>query len=77
MGRYSVNSARLLPSDIKMLSLRITSAQLLANFVLSLKKFLDLLLKTGNKFVYRPVQLIDLNLKLMRVSNVELHLCLI
>ena len=77
MGRYSVNSARLLPSDIEMLSLRITSAQLLANFVLSLKKFLDLLLKTGNKFVYRPVELIDLNLKLMRVSNVELHLCLI
>ena len=60
-----------------MLSLRITSAQLLANFVLSLKKFLDLLLKTGNKFVYRPVELIDLNLKLMRVSNFELHLCLI
>ena len=77
MGRYSVNSARLLPSDIKMLSLRITSVQLLANFVLSLKKFLDLLLKTGNKFVYRPVELIDLNLKLMRVSNFELHLCLI
>ena len=77
MGRYSVNSAHLLPSDIKVLSLRITSAQLLANFVLSLKKFLDLLLKTGSKFVYRPVELIDLNLKLMRVSNVELHLCLI
>ena len=60
-----------------MLFLKITSAQLLAYFVLSLKKVLDLLLKTGNKFVYSRVEFIDLNLKLMRVSNVELHLCLI
>ena len=60
-----------------MLFLRITSAQLLANFVLPLKKVLDLLLKTGNKFVYSRLELIDLNLKLMRDSNVELYLCLI
>ena len=64
-----------LPSDVKMLFLRIT-AQLLANFVPSVKKVLDLLFKTI-KSCLTDKKKMNLNLKLMRVSNVDLHLCCI
>ena len=64
-----------LPSDVKMLFLRIT-AQLLTNFVPSVKKVLDLLFKTI-KSCLTDKKKMNLNLKLMRVSNVDLHLCCI
>ena len=64
-----------LPSDVKMLFLRITT-QLLANFVPSVKKVLDLLFKTI-KSCLTDKKKMNLNLKLMRVSNVDLHLCCI
>ena len=65
-----------LPSDEKILFLRITLAQLLANFVPSVKKVLDLLFKTI-KSCLTDKKKMNLNLKLMRVSNVDLHLCCI
>ena len=65
-----------LPSDVKILFLRITLAQLLANFVPSVKKVLDLLFK-AIKSCLTDKKKMNLNLKLMRVSNVDLHLCCI